>query len=247
MEAACAKLEEVKRAAEQAAAADGLTAPSAELLLVDHAHIEVMKVRRELGALLDDWKTEQDHEADVQRREARLDKIRNRCGTAVGVIAFLTAAALQIPEVQHEVVQYAAELAQVIQQAVQHTAEAISAQVGALGVVAATSIASKPGEGFSLIGPEPSPNGPSPSRDPSSVIESVDSTPRSDSLAAQGEPAASTVDSRQERTDAFLAIPEGLVDLDTGIDPKEANDFLDQVARQSETRRTEESPGTISP
>jgi hypothetical protein len=187
IEAACARLEEVKRTAAQAAAADGLTAPSAELLLVDHAHIEVMKVRRELGALLDDWRIEQDHEADAQRREARLDKIRNRCGTAVGVIAFVTAAALQIPEVQHEFVQYAAELAQVIQQAVQHMAEAIRAQVGTLGVVAATSIAAKPGEGFSLIDPEPSPDGPSPSRDPTSAIGTIDSTPHTELPAAQGE------------------------------------------------------------
>jgi hypothetical protein len=188
IEAACAKLEEVKRAAEQAAAADGLTAPSAELLLVDHAHTEVMKVRRELAALLDAWTAEQDHEVDVQHREARLQTILKRCGTAVGVIAFLTAAALQIPEVQREVVHAASELAQVIQ----HMAEAIRAQVGALGVIAATGIASKPGEGFSLIEDSgPSPNGPSPSRDPDSAAVSIDSTPRSDLPTEQGEPPAS--------------------------------------------------------
>jgi hypothetical protein len=120
-----AKLDEVKQAAEQAAAAEGLTAPLAEQLLVDHAHIEATKVRWELNTLISAWKAEQDHETDVQKREARLQTILKRCGKAVGVIAFLTAAALQIPEVQHEVVRHAAELAQVIDQAVQHTAEAI--------------------------------------------------------------------------------------------------------------------------
>ena len=222
IEAACAKLEEVKRAAVQAAAADGLTAPSAEpeLLLVDHAHIEVMKVRRELGALLDDWKAEQDHEADVQAREARLQTILKRCGTAVGVIAFLTAAALQIPEVQREVVHYAAELAQ----AIQHTAEAIRAQVGTLGVVAATGIAAKPGEGFSLIDPEPTPTSPPPGGHPDSAVTSTDSPSRAEPAAAPSAPAT-------------VRGPDESIDLPHRDDP------LHKRTGQEVHSRTMEGPG----
>jgi hypothetical protein len=203
-----AKLDQVKRAAVQAAAADDLTAPSPEDLLVDHAHIEATNVREDLDALIRAWKAEQDHDADVQKREARLQKILKRCGTAVGVIAFLTAAALQIPEVQQAVVHVVADLTQVAGQlaesirvridalgAVQaqpNALEAIRSQIGALGVVAATSIASKPGEGFTLIDPEPSPYDPRPNRDPGSVASLDDHQPIDDQNAGQQEASRTT-------------------------------------------------------
>jgi hypothetical protein len=144
-------LERVKKATIAAAAADGLTAPSAEVLLVDQAHIEVDQVRRKLAALLASVQHDQD-------AEVRLEK---RLGPAIAVIAFLTTAALQIPEVQQEIVQAASVLAQ----AVQHMLEAVTAQVGALGMVAATSVAAAPGEGFSPMGPDADPNTPRPALD----------------------------------------------------------------------------------
>jgi len=195
-----AKLDEVKLAAVQAAAAEGLTAPSAKQLLVDHAHIEATKVRWELNTLISAWRAEQDHETEVQKREARLQTILKRCGTAVGVIAFLTAAALQIPEVQHVVVEYSVGLAQVVEQLAESiraridelgaigmqpdALKAITANIGALGFVAATSIASKPDEGFSLIDPGRGLNGPPPSGAPDSEAANFDSVSRPEPTVA---------------------------------------------------------------
>jgi hypothetical protein len=134
------------------------------------------------------------------------------------VIAFVSAAALQIPEVQSWVVQVASDLQQVVAQmadsiktridalgAISMPADplkAIRVNIGALGIVAATSIASEPGEGFSLIDPEPSPNDP-PSQDPRSVA-SVDAASRSELPPAQARP-GSPADQEQEK-DAFDAM-----------------------------------------
>jgi hypothetical protein len=76
-----AKLDQVKRAAVQAAAADGLTAPSAEDLLVDHAHIEAMNVREELNNLIRAWKAEQDHARETSKTE------KPTCGRSSSVAA----------------------------------------------------------------------------------------------------------------------------------------------------------------
>jgi hypothetical protein len=145
------KLEEVKRAASAAAAADGLTAPSVEVLLVDYSHIEVENLRRRLGALLVAAQRQQDKEANLQR-------IVKRCRTVIVVVGFITTAALQIPEVQQEAVRVGSDLLQVIEQ----VTEAVRAQVGTLGVIAAARFAAGPSDGFSPVDSPPGPDSPQP-------------------------------------------------------------------------------------
>ena len=181
-------LERVKKATIAAAAADGLTAPSAEILLVDQAHFEVDQVRRKLAELLASAQHDQD-------AEVRLEK---RLGPAIAVIAFLTTAALQLPEVQQEIVQAASVLAQMVQ----HMLEAVTAQVGALGMVAATSVAAAPGEGFSPVGPDAGPNTPQPGAGPHGPQDWLTSAPGR-------QPAASESHSTLPKIE--VAEPEGMI------------------------------------
>jgi hypothetical protein len=166
-------LDRVKKVTIVAAAADGLTAPSAEILLVDQAHFEVDQLRRKLARLI----ASAEHDQDA---EVRLEK---RLGPAIAVIAFLTTAALQIPEVQQEVVQAASVLAQMVQ----HMLEAVTAQVGALGMVAATSVAAAPGEGFSPVGPDAGPDTPQPGAGPRDSQDWLTPTPGGQPAVSQSQ------------------------------------------------------------
>lgn len=150
-------LEQVKRAVAAAAAADQLTAPSLEVLLVDHAHIEVMKVRYQLMDLLGPALHKQD-------KQVRLQQLVKTCGKAAAVIAFLTTAALQIPEVASGVVEVGGEMWQFLERLTM----AVRGEVGALGIVAAASFAAEPGDDFPVDRLPwrnlPGPGGPPPTR-----------------------------------------------------------------------------------
>jgi hypothetical protein len=184
------KLEQVKRAASAAAAADELTAPSVEVLLVEHAHLEVEKLRRQLNALLTAAQQQQD-------KEANLERVAKRCRIVVAVIAFLTTAALQIPEVQHEVVRVGSDLLEVIGQ----ISQAVRAQVATLGIIAAARFAAGPDSGFPPVDPGPRPGSPRPSggqdEDQERVVAEPTTVGLDDQKVADGAGVAGTAEAQE--------------------------------------------------